>query len=315
MDTGAINSFGTNPAGWHDYGSISAIDLATGEIAWKLRTSEPERGGVTTTDSGLAFVGGGDGYLRAIDTETGAVLWQFQTGAPIAAAPIVYEANGIEYVAVTTGGTSTSSGGGKVSRIHAFAIGGDPMQFGAPGVEQGGQSPEEIQQQANQQQPEQSQFISLDESAKQVNLTVFAAFDATNGGLNFNGYASGTATYTVPAGWTVQVTFKNLSTQSPHSNMIVPDGAQNQVRMPAPIFAGASTPNPESGITSGSQVYTFVADKEGRYVMACGIPGHASNGHWIWFVVGPADSQPSFQGGDQEPYVPGNGNQGGMAGG
>jgi len=81
--------------------------------------------------------------------------------------------------------------------------------------------------------------------------------------------------------------------------------------MPAPIFNGASTPNPESGITSGTQVYTFVADKEGRVVMACGIPGHASAGHWIWFDVGSPDSQPSFQVGDQAPYVPGSDNNAG----
>lgn len=316
VDTGAVNSFGTNPLGWHDYGSINAIDLNNGQIAWKMRTAEPERGGVSTTASGLAFAGGGDGYLRAFDAETGAILWQFQTGAPIAVAPVIYEVNGIEYVAVTVGGTSTSSGGGKVSQIEAFAIGGDPMQFGTPGVAAGGQTPEEILQRATQEQPELSQFISLDETnPKLVHLTVYAAFDSTNGGLNFNGYANGDATYTVPAGWTVEVTFKNLSTQSPHSNMIVPDGAQSQVRMPDPVFAGASTPDPESGITPGTQVYRFTPDQQGRFVMACSIPGHASAGHWIWFQVGAPDSQPSFQIGDQEPYIPGSQNNGGMAGG
>src|SRR3954468_14830138 len=35
-------------SGWHDYGSISAIDVATGKRVWKFNTPEPERGGVTT---------------------------------------------------------------------------------------------------------------------------------------------------------------------------------------------------------------------------------------------------------------------------
>ncbi|MCB0061708.1 MAG: PQQ-binding-like beta-propeller repeat protein [Caldilineaceae bacterium] len=312
VDTGAINSFGTNPRGWHDYGSVSAIDLNSGETAWKFRTAEPERGGVTTTDTGLGFVGGGDGYLRAFDTETGAILWQFQTGAPIAAAPTIYEVDGIEYVALAVGGTSTTSGGGKVSQMMVFALGGDPMQFAPPGVAVGGQSEEEIAQQASNEEPDLAQFISIDEQEEnKVNITVIAAFDATNGGLNFNGHADGGATYRVPAGTTVEVTFRNLSTQSPHSAMVVPDGNQESVRMPAPVFNNASTPNPESGITSGTQVFTFTATEEGRYMLACGIPGHAQAGHWIWFEVGPSDSQPSYQVGDQEPYVPGAASDGG----
>jgi hypothetical protein len=123
------------------------------------------------------------------------------------------------------GGTTTSSGGGKVSQIHVFALGGDPMQFAAPGVETGGQTPEEIAQLAQQEEPDVAQFIALDaEETNKVNLTVIAALDPTNGGLNFNGYADGNAIYRVPEGATVEVTFKNLSTQSPHSAMIVPDG-------------------------------------------------------------------------------------------
>ena len=78
-------NFGQYLKGWHDYGSVSAIDAATGQVAWKFVTPEPERGGVTTTASGLGFVGGGDGVLRAFDTKTGTILWHFQTGHQIAA--------------------------------------------------------------------------------------------------------------------------------------------------------------------------------------------------------------------------------------
>ena len=54
---------------------------STGKRVWKFKTPEPERGGVTTTASGLGFAGGGDGVLRAFDLKTGKVLWTFQTGA------------------------------------------------------------------------------------------------------------------------------------------------------------------------------------------------------------------------------------------
>src|SRR6185312_4158603 len=74
----ANGNFGTLLPGWKDHGSISAIDVDTGRRVWKLETPEPERGGVTTTASGIAFAGGGDGVIRALSTKTGKVLWTFQ---------------------------------------------------------------------------------------------------------------------------------------------------------------------------------------------------------------------------------------------
>ncbi len=71
----ANGNFGTLLPGWHDHGSISAIDVNTGKRVWKFTTPEPERGGVTTTDSGVGFAGDGDGVLRAFDLKSGKVLW------------------------------------------------------------------------------------------------------------------------------------------------------------------------------------------------------------------------------------------------
>ncbi|MDX6551784.1 MAG: hypothetical protein QOH74_272 [Gaiellales bacterium] len=125
-------NFGTALQGWHDHGSISAIDVSTGQRVWKFLTPEPERGGVTTTASGLGFAGGGDGNLRAFDVKTGKVLWTFQTGAQIASGPTVFSAAGKEYVAVTVGGTPTSSNGGTASQLQVFAIGGATTQSPGP---------------------------------------------------------------------------------------------------------------------------------------------------------------------------------------
>ncbi len=120
-------------SGWRDYGSVSAIDVNTGKLVWKFNTPEPERGGVTTTASGVGFVGGGDGVLRAFDVKSGTVLWKFQTGAQIASGPSVYSIGGNEYVAVTVGGTVTSSGGGTVlSQLQVFSLGGSSAQSTAP---------------------------------------------------------------------------------------------------------------------------------------------------------------------------------------
>ena len=115
--------FGAVLPGFHDSGSISAIDVSSGRQVWKFATPEPERGGVSTTDSGLGFAGGGDGVLRAFDVKTGKVLWTFQTGHPIAAGPSIYSVGGTEYVAITVGGTPTSSNGGTATQLQVFALG------------------------------------------------------------------------------------------------------------------------------------------------------------------------------------------------
>ncbi len=119
--------------GWKDYGSVSAIDVNTGKLVWKFDTPQPERGGVTTTASGLGFAGGGDGNLRAFDARTGKVLWTFQTGYQIAAGPTIYSVNGTEYVAITVGGTTTSSSGGTVaSQLQVFGLGASQTQSTGP---------------------------------------------------------------------------------------------------------------------------------------------------------------------------------------
>jgi alcohol dehydrogenase (cytochrome c) len=126
------SNFGVELPGWHDHGSISAINIRTGKRVWKFRTPEPERGGVTTTASGLGFAGGGDGVFRAFDLKTGKILWTFQTGHQIAGGASVYSVDGKQYVAITSGGTPTSSGGGTASELQVFALGGSQKESPPP---------------------------------------------------------------------------------------------------------------------------------------------------------------------------------------
>jgi outer membrane protein assembly factor BamB len=126
-------NFGTELSGWHDHGSISAIDVSSGKRVWKFDTPEPERGGVTTTASGLGFAGGGDGNLRAFDTRNGKVLWKFQTGHQIAAGPTIFTGDdGKEYVAISVGGTPTSSNGGVFSQLQVFGLGASQKESPPP---------------------------------------------------------------------------------------------------------------------------------------------------------------------------------------
>src|SRR5437764_3051064 len=126
-------NFGTELQGWHDHGSISPIDVNTGRRVWKFQTPEPERGGVSTTASGIGFAGGGDGNLRAFDVRNGNVLWKFQTGHQIAAGPSAFPGDdGNEYVAITVGGTPTSSNGGVFSQLQVFGLGGSTKESPPP---------------------------------------------------------------------------------------------------------------------------------------------------------------------------------------
>ena len=94
----------TFPKNVESWGTVSAIDPATGKLAWQERIGKPFAGGVTTTAGGLAFIGEADGHFTARDTRTGKLLWRFQTGAGVSAPAVVYEAGGKEFVAVAAGG-------------------------------------------------------------------------------------------------------------------------------------------------------------------------------------------------------------------
>jgi alcohol dehydrogenase (cytochrome c) len=128
-------NFGSTLQNWHDHGSISAIDVSSGKRVWKFQTPEPERGGVTVSASGLGFAGGGDGVVRAFALKTGKVLWTFNTGSPIASGPTIFSAGGKEYIAITVGGTPTSSNGGTASQLQVFSLPGKSKFAQAPAAE------------------------------------------------------------------------------------------------------------------------------------------------------------------------------------
>jgi alcohol dehydrogenase (cytochrome c) len=87
------------------YGLLSAIDTNTGKIAWQHKVDYPMLGGSVSTAGGVTFVGESNGMFDAFDTKVGTLLWQFNTGAGVNAAPMVFELDGQEYVAVASGGS------------------------------------------------------------------------------------------------------------------------------------------------------------------------------------------------------------------
>jgi alcohol dehydrogenase (cytochrome c) len=89
--------------------AVKAIEVTTGRICWQhggpARRTHMEMNGLMSTGGKLVF-GGDDGErFFALDAETGAELWSFLTGGTIYAAPVTYEVDGRQYIAVASGRT------------------------------------------------------------------------------------------------------------------------------------------------------------------------------------------------------------------
>lgn len=119
LDMGTI--YEPAPDNVESYGTVTAIDMNTGKIAYQNKTEHPMRGGFTSTSSGIAFYGELNGKLHAIETKTGKMLWEFQTsGESINSAPSIFMHEGKQFIAQTTGGQNP--------KLIVFGLGGDTTQ-------------------------------------------------------------------------------------------------------------------------------------------------------------------------------------------
>jgi len=85
-------------------GNFVAFDVVQREILWRAVSPAPFWAGAVATSTGLVFTGDMRGYFMALDAHSGTLLWQFQTGSGIIGSPITYELDGIQYLAVPSGG-------------------------------------------------------------------------------------------------------------------------------------------------------------------------------------------------------------------
>ena len=92
-------------SGWDHIGELQAWDPATGKKAWQYNFPKTQLfGSVLTTAGGLVIVGGtNDRKLRILDAKSGKLLWEFVTNSGITAAPVSYEVDGTQYIAVQSG--------------------------------------------------------------------------------------------------------------------------------------------------------------------------------------------------------------------
>ena len=85
------------------YGSLKAVDPATGEVKARLRLEYPNLSGALATAGNLVFIGEPDGSFTAHDARTLEELWSFNAGTGINAPPVSYAVNGKQYIAVLIG--------------------------------------------------------------------------------------------------------------------------------------------------------------------------------------------------------------------
>jgi quinoprotein glucose dehydrogenase len=112
---------------WPPWGTLSAINLDTGEYAWQVPLGEyPELvrqgvkdtgsenyGGPIVTAGGLVFIAATnhDRKMRAFDKANGALLWEATLPSSGNATPATYEVNGRQFVVIAAGGGKSPAGG------------------------------------------------------------------------------------------------------------------------------------------------------------------------------------------------------------
>ncbi len=81
-------------------GMIVAIDVKTGEAAWKQASARPIRTSSLATAGGVVFSGDMFGHVLAYDATSGKQLWKFHTGS-VPMTSRTYAVNGKQYVATS----------------------------------------------------------------------------------------------------------------------------------------------------------------------------------------------------------------------
>jgi len=115
------------PAVAPPWGTLNAIDLDTGEYAWKIplgeypdlvkqglrNTGSENYGGPIVTAGGLVFIAATnhDRKIRAFDKTTGALLWEATMPSSSNGTPATYMVNGRQFIVAAAGGGKSPTGG------------------------------------------------------------------------------------------------------------------------------------------------------------------------------------------------------------
>lgn len=136
-------------------------------------------------------------------------------------------------------------------------------------------------------------WMKVDAAHKRVSFAVMASESGVNGTLNFNGYANGQMTVTVPASWRVHIDFVNTGAGAlPHSFEVIRKGKLPPQGI-TPAIAGAWSQDLIPGVPPQQRdAFDFTATPAGNYLWFCGVPGHGRSGMWDGFVVSSSAKMP-----------------------
>jgi quinoprotein glucose dehydrogenase len=128
------------PAVAPPWGTLSAVNLNTGEYAWQIplgehpelaergmrNTGSENYGGPIVTAGGLLFIGATsfDRKFRAFDKTTGALLWETQLPFAGNATPATYQHAGRQFIVIAAGGGKSGKASGGI--YMAFALSQNP---------------------------------------------------------------------------------------------------------------------------------------------------------------------------------------------
>lgn len=117
------------------WGELVAWDPVAQKARWRVKHPWFLNGGTHATAGGLVFQGTSEGKFHAYDARDGALLWSYEVGTGIMAAPVSYEMDGVQHLALMAGygGPSAFVGGltpmqpRRPGRLLVFRLGGDAV--------------------------------------------------------------------------------------------------------------------------------------------------------------------------------------------
>ena len=141
-----------------------------------------------------------------------------------------------------------------------------------------------------------NEFLTYDARSRTVSLQLVAGYNGLNGSLNYNGATNGSHGISVPLGWRIHVSVANRDSDLQHSAIVVREVLPPPIEPTNPAFAGAALPQLDEGLHEDETgTLDFVVDREGRFMIACGVAGHAQAGMWLQLAVAKGALAPAYR--------------------